>query len=277
MGRQSAWDSHAKDVDERVLGHLNLIESFRHAARWAKGGRLVEAGGVLLVASGTWIPVDFNVACRTIDAVDPSDLLREAEDFFSDLGRGYSIKVRDEKDTDLATACKAAGLQPFGEPAPEMIRRSPVEPPRVEGIRLEPLVTEQDVTDFAAVNANAYSTYGLPPSEAESAFTESQHLLAAPDVMGVVARDGERAVAAALCLFTHGIAGLYWVGTVEAARGKGLGAAVTAHLTNQALNMGAEVVTLQASIMGRPVYERLGFETLYHYQNYVCWRFPSPT
>ena len=57
-----------------------------------------------------------------------------------------------------------------------------------------------------------------------------------------------------MTLSSHGIAGLYWVGTVEQARRSGLGRAVTAAVTNIAFDRGASLVTLQASVMGEPVY-----------------------
>ena len=73
---------------------------------------------------------------------------------------------------------------------------------------------------------------------------------------------------------SHGIAGLYWVATVEAVRKRGLGAAVTALITNEAFERGARVVTLQASVMGRPIYERLGYKTIYNYVDHVRWATP---
>jgi hypothetical protein len=34
-------------------------------------------------------------------------------------------------------------------------------------------------------------------------------------------------------------------------------------------------VTLQASAMGEPLYARLGYETQYHYREYVRWEAPT--
>jgi ribosomal protein S18 acetylase RimI-like enzyme len=54
-------------------------------------------------------------------------------------------------------------------------------------------------------------------------------------------------------------AGIGWVATVPWARRRGLGALVTARSVEYAFDQGAELVVLQASPSGRPVYERLGF------------------
>ena len=70
-----------------------------------------------------------------------------------------------------------------------------------------------------------------------------------------------------------GAAGIYNVTTVEAARGRGIGAAMTVAAVRHGADLGFDLATLQASTMGRPVYERLGFE-------FVCdllpYRLPAP-
>jgi ribosomal protein S18 acetylase RimI-like enzyme len=71
--------------------------------------------------------------------------------------------------------------------------------------------------------------------------------------------DGEP-VATASLVTTGGAAGIYNVTTVEAARGRGIGAAMTVAAARHGASRGYTMATLQASTMGRPVYERLGFE-----------------
>ncbi len=263
--------------DLGLLGHLNLLECSRESARWAVGGEIAERDGVLLCSGGTWIPVNFNNAWRTIDTVQARTCLDLADEFFSRLGCGYSVKVRKgvEADNDLEEACRERGLAIFDEPAPQMACGRRLEAILPEDCRIEVVETEADVADLATVTGAAYGTYGLPEGEAQIAFGNAAALLAAPHVFSVVVRRRRQAVAAAMGLASHGIAGLYWVGTMPAARGQGLGAAVTAAITNEALERGADAVTLQASVMGRPIYERLGYETLYHYANYVCWSPPG--
>ncbi len=62
--------------------------------------------------------------------------------------------------------------------------------------------------------------------------------------------------------------------TVPTARTAGLGALVTIRATNLAFEHGASSCTLQASPMGEPLYRRLGYETIYHYGEFVRW--PKP-
>ena len=97
----------------------------------------------------------------------------------------------------------------------------------------------------------------------------------APHLQTVVAYDRDAPVAAAQVLMSHSIAGVYWVGTVDGARGKGLGDAVTRAVTNRAFELGARFVSLQASAMGEPIYRRMGYREIYRYRTHV--RFAPPT
>ena len=81
-------------------------------------------------------------------------------------------------------------------------------------------------------------------------------------------------VATAMVYESDGVASLQWVGTVPAGRATGLGALVTVATTNLAFAHGASSCSLQASPMGESLYRRLGYETAYHYEEYVRW--PTP-
>jgi predicted acetyltransferase len=76
-----------------------------------------------------------------------------------------------------------------------------------------------------------------------------------------------------MTMVSHGVAGIYWVGSLERARGKGLGRAVTVAATNAGFGLGADVASLQASPMGKPIYLELGYETAFEYQ---MWMSPPP-
>jgi hypothetical protein len=58
------------------------------------------------------------------------------------------------------------------------------------------------------------------------------------------------------------LAGIFCVGTLEHARNRGLGAIITQAAMDAARDAGSRVAVLQASEMGRRVYERLGFDTV---------------
>ncbi len=67
-------------------------------------------------------------------------------------------------------------------------------------------------------------------------------------------------VATATMLYASGVAGLYFIFTIDNARRKGIGAAMTLAPLLDAKEAGYRVGVLGASMMGEPVYRRLGFK-----------------
>lgn len=72
-------------------------------------------------------------------------------------------------------------------------------------------------------------------------------------------------------LFTAaGVAGIYNVATVRAARHRGVGRAMTLRAMLDAKNRGFRAAILQASSAGIRVYESLGFESICAFEHYAC-------
>jgi GNAT superfamily N-acetyltransferase len=256
-------------VDDETLGrlaHLNYLAFGRESAHWSERGAVQEGDGVLCIASGSDFPFVLNGAVRTDPDVPPADVLALADEFFSHHQRSYTLTTG-PWDDDLATHAEAEGLWAFGS-APEMVcrqRLADVAPP--EGVELRRATTEAEVADAIAVNGPAYGSLGMPP-EAMAAAIDRYDRVLEPHVATVVAYDGDQPVASAQAMLSHGIAGVFWVGTVEAARGRGLGEAVCRWVTNWAFDRGAAAQSLEASTMGEPIYARMGYEELYRYTSW---------
>ena len=266
----------ADETREALLGHRNLIAFNRALTRWGSRGALEEGEGTVLCAGGTWIPVVANGAFRSDDTVEAAELISRADTFFARLARGYSVKVRDNGEEDeFRRGCLDAGLEAFGEPVPQMICYRPLpDPTPMDGITVRPVDDEAGLREFISVNAAAYTTYGMPPEVLSDLFDETDAVLGDRSAHMVVARRAAQPVATAMIFESDGVASVQWVGTIPAARGTGLGALVTTAVTNLAFDRGATSCTLQASPMGAPVYQRLGYETLYDYVEFVRW--PRP-
>lgn len=246
--------------------HLNLLDSSRQFFELDPDAAIEAEPGWLFGAGCSTHPVISNGAFRRDDGVDAVEFITRAEKFFAARERRFSVWVRggQAKDRDLVTAAEAAGFQLVYE-MPEMTlgeRLAPPElPPRAE---LRKLTAVEQATDFWQVAIASYASIGFPP-EVFTGYTNHAGLLAENVVAFVALLDGEP-VSIAMTMVSHGVAGIYWVGSLEQARGKGLGRAVTVAATNAGLDLGADVASLQASPMGKPIYLELGYETAFDYQ-----------
>lgn len=249
--------------------HANCIEAAREGARRSlAAGEIMEQGGVLLFASGSDFPIIANGAFRLDPAVQPDKVIRVADSWFAERGRGWSLGVTSwaNADQDLREAAEAHGLVQTVE-MPGMVRvERLVETPTPEGIEVRLLTTESEAAQFIAMCDLAYMSLGLPAG----VFTAMAGLplrTPPPHEVTVGAFDAGVLVSGAQVMFSNGIAGVYAVGTAEEARGRGLAELVTRTVTNLAFDLGAPAVTLQASPMGEPIYARMGYRELYRYAN----------
>ncbi len=253
------------------LLHLNFQAFSRETARWSgRAGEIVERDGLLLMASGSTFPVEFNALWRLDPTVPAADAIAAADAWFGAKGRVYGAHVRpdDPEDQDLAAALEAAGFLGL-EPHPEMVCRARIDPEVVpDDVELRWVTDAAGMADVVAINDEAYQTLGMPAGPAVDAITDAARYTD-PHIHTVVAHLDGRPVATAQTVLSHGIAGVYWVGTRAEARGRGLGEVVTRAVTNRAFDLGAAVVGLQASSMGQPIYARIGYEIAYDYRTFL--------
>lgn len=253
--------------------HLNLIDSSRQLFELDPGAAIETGDDWLFGAGSPSHPVISNAAFRGSDSVGAKGFVARAKEFFGARGRGFSIWIRGDlpEDRDLAAAATEAGCQLVYE-MPEMVLRAPAEEaPLPPGAELRRLSEPGQARDYWRVAASAYASIGFPP-EVFGHYSNEAGLLAENVAAFIAYLDGEP-VAIAMTIVSHGVAGIYWVGSLEQARGKGLGRAVTAAATNAGFELGADVASLQASPMGKPVYQAMGYETLFDYRLLMC---PAP-
>jgi ribosomal protein S18 acetylase RimI-like enzyme len=252
--------------------HLNLVDSSRQFFELDPGAAVEADPGWLFGAGSSTHPVISNGAFRRDDSVDADEFIARAKEFFAARERGFSVWVRDgqAEDHDLLAAAKAAGFGLVYE-MPEMTLGKKLEPPELPpGAELRRLTAVEQATDFWRVATASYSSIGFPP-EIFAGYTNHAGLLAENVVAFLALLDGEP-VGIAMTMVSHGVAGIYWVGSLEQARGKGLGGAVTVAATNAGFDLGADVASLQASPMGKSIYLALGYETAFEYQ---MWTSPT--
>jgi ribosomal protein S18 acetylase RimI-like enzyme len=247
-----------------VAAHALAGRSVAELARRA-GGTVLDEDGLLLFAGAHRLPFLVNGVMRTGAGPPAVEVLaRRAPS--STRGLGHR-QIRAHADRP-ARRRRGRRAHAYGN-APGMVleRRLPdASPP--PGVTLHRVDTPDDAVAFADVQGRAYATYGMPLDVTPLALGHLD-VLRAPHIVTWLARQGGAPVAGAMVILSHGIAGIYWVGTVPEARGRGLAELVTRAAGNTGFDLGAPFVVLQASEMGDPVYRRMGYVEITRYPNMV--------
>lgn len=255
------------------LSDLNYAEALRELVRRG-GGEVHDRDGVLCYASAHPFPALQDGVMRTHGHVAAESVLALARDFFGRRERGFSVLVRAHLDADLRAAAAAAGMHELGN-APGMVldhRLADAKPPA--GVTLRHIETKDDLAAFGELMGIAYESLGMPREVAPRQFTRLETVFA-PHIVTFLARLDGKAAAGAMTIVTHGVAGIYWVGTHPEARGRGLAELCTRAAGNAGFDLGARIAALQASPMGEPVYRRMGYFELTRYPFLVQFEKPA--
>jgi ribosomal protein S18 acetylase RimI-like enzyme len=243
------------DVDVARCATLNEQELWREMVRWS-GGLIHEEDGLLFVAG----PSSYlRVAIRLDEVVDGAEAVRRAGEFFAASEGDHIVLVREPADADLAGAALAAGYTPAWAERP-MALYDPPEPSRLAAdIDVRAVSSTEQVLDYGRVVADANDD----PGERERAglLFHGQTILA-PHIKAFVAYVDGAPASCAMTLVSHGVAGVFYVATVENARRRGLGDALTRMAARAGFSLGARAAWLGASEMGAELYRRIGFSDL---------------
>lgn len=225
-------------------------------------GEVTELSDLHLASCG-FPAAQFNGAFLKQPDGDVQAAIARAEAHFERVGLPFLFNIRSDWEERMAPRLRARGYEPMGT-APAMV----LDPARdgageVPGLEIAVVESADELTVF---QETAFAGFGLPGELGALFLTED--LLRAPGVVLYVGRlDGTPA--ATSCLVpTPEVAGIYWVATLEDFRGRGLGEALTWAAVRGGLEQGLPVASLQASAMGAPVYERMGFVTTLDYLKY---------
>jgi len=242
-------------IDPVRASQLNEDELWREMVRWS-GGRIVEEDGLLLVSGPS---AYLRVAIRCDPALEAASVVRRASEFFGADPLGFLVLARLPHDEDVQAAALTDGFTAGWTERSMVIHTPPAPGTAPDGIEVRPVTDTPAVVDYGRVVAEANDD----PGERERApLLFHDETLLAPHITAYVAYRDERPVACAMTLVSHGIAGVFYVATVESARRRGLGDLLTRLATRTGFEMGATAAWLGASEMGAGLYRRIGFEDL---------------
>jgi ketosteroid isomerase-like protein len=242
---------------------LNMWEMFREGSRLSRGTDVLDMQGLTLIRSprGSF----FHNSVMVRESVVLRDVLTLVRETHVARGLPFSIWTRAHADAPLEAALAAAGFRTEIVMPAMALLGDPGTVPAAEGLEIRAVVNDALRRDFARVTIETFGQLGTPPEIVEEAF-ESLVALRAPHIQGFVGYAKNEPVTAAAVYVSHGVAGIGWVGTVAEARRRHYAEAVTWAAVREGFRRGAAFATLQASQMGRPVYERMGFVTPSEYR-----------
>ncbi|MET9627587.1 GNAT family N-acetyltransferase [Lentzea sp. NPDC006480] len=163
-----------------------------------------------------------------------------------------------ETTPDLLDAAVAAGLEVLQ--APLMV----LDPDELPAPHPHVRVLDTRPVEVSVVAQLAFSSPGTSPGEVGTAERDAELRNATPIATrhrhAVADLPGEGVLAVGTAQRAGGVVEIAGIGTLPAARRRGLGGAVTAELARDALQRGAELVFLSAGSLDiARVYERVGF------------------
>lgn len=256
-------------MDDATLAaaeHANMIETMSTGVANAPGSLVRRRDGIVLLASG--LPVRFfnQISIENGDATP--NAIAEALAAIRDRGQPFVVHLRRGTDDRFRPLLVELGLFLPDEagPLPGMALH-PI-PPSTTAIPAGHEIRRVD--DQAGMDHHLRAGalgFGLPE--------DMLRAIVAPDTwqrpgnaVYVGYTDGEP-VTTGLGVRTGRTIGVYNIATIESARRRGLGAAITERVAADGAADGCDVAILQSSPMGRPIYEHLGYRTVVEYDGWI--------
>ena len=251
-----------------ALEHENWIGYLTGVVGCARRAVVRRADGVVSVMTG--LPFDwFNQILIEEDDAAPDAVVAAIAGVRAE-GRRFVVRLRDGIDDRLIPTLERAGLTPpdAADRTPGMVA-FPIDREAIAGA-LAPGLEILRVSDAAGIDVHCQvvtAGFGSDPSVARG--TACVALLDRPGCAVYVGYADGEPVVSGMGWRTGRTIGVYSIATIEAALRRGYGAAMTARVMRDGVAGGCDAAALQASELGRPIYERLGFRTVVRYAAYV--------
>ena len=251
-----------------ALEHESWIAYVTGVVSCTTRAEVSRAGGVVTVLTG--LPMDwFNQVLIEREEATAAGVLAGVGQA-RERGDHFVVRLREGIDDRFIPTLTQAGLAFAGKETsmPGMVA-FPIDHDAITQHAFPELEIRR-VTNAAGIDAHRQAmTAGFGSDPAVALGTACPDLLVRPECVVYVGYADGDPVTSGLGWLTGRTVGVYSIATIESARRRGYGAAMTARVVADGVAAGCDVAALQASEMGRPIYERLGFRTVVRYAAYV--------
>jgi GNAT superfamily N-acetyltransferase len=232
---------------DRLLGGLRTW--LRRVGTASSGAKVIERDGVTAAV----VPVaPERAVLNSVLAEDAAGLAAAYDEVaaaYAEIAAAWTVWVP-SGDEGARVALERAGHVLDAAPATLAVKLDGIERPPAGA--LEDWTAEGDVSEIGPINDRSY-TFGT------DSFTRAYAGLSPDGMTTYVARHGGRPAGCLIILDNDGNADVEMVAVVPEARGQGIAGKLLAHALADARERGLETSTLVATMLGRPVYERLGY------------------
>jgi GNAT superfamily N-acetyltransferase len=230
---------------------------------WAlrfRSGQVLPEPGLFLIDSG--IETDELNIAFVEETTNAPDSVRKAAQFFGERRRPWRIEGPVDLEGPLESVVQEVGLpkrhlRPVLSLAPPELKRTA----SPHGLTIKAVEFPEEASVFQRTLAEGMS--GIHRLDLPKAIHPSS-----PEMTCYVGFVGGVPVATAVLYAHRRLAGVYAVATVSRARRRGYGRALTQRAVEDGFRAGCSRSFLQASEMGRPVYEEMGYRWEF---DRVCW------
>jgi hypothetical protein len=232
----------------------NFVASFRTLAEHVSAGDRRERPGIFAFVTG--LPMSLFNGCVVTHPVGAAEL-DSALDWVRERSASFRFWVSDGLGAEQAHLSTLLAREP--SPFPGMTLHPIPEPPSpAPGVTVEP-VDADGADEFVAILVQA----GFPPAMSRELL--SPGFVADPSVSLFIGRlDGEP-VGTSLALRSPSASGVYNVVTLERARRRGVGTALTWAAAAAGRAWGRDTIVLQSSAMAESMYRAMGFRLVAPY------------
>jgi len=250
------------DAELIARAQANFYGMYRMLAAANDAGSVCERDGLQIAATG--VPLrPFNNVFVTRPLQDPASLLRDAVAHLESRRLPFRLRIREGTDPATEDAVAELGLDSIGT-IPELAL-SPLESkPAPAPLMIRRVADDETLHEHADIVAAGFD---LSPPLLRQVFPSS--LINEPSWRAYVGYADGRPAAASQLVMSNGVAGIFYVATLEEFRRRGFGEAMTWHAVRDGAEAGCDVSVLQASDIGLPIYERMGFAVIGAYRTFA--------
>ena len=238
----------------------NYLDASRVLVAFSDTGEYIERSAVAISSCG--LPAEeLNFGFLKPPYDDLEGTASAVHSYFADSKLPFKLMFRGDH-AHQVRSLNSLGWHRQSDATPVMTLQMPASAPDPSS----PLLIREVRTPEAllAFREAAFEGFGLPVAAAHIFLNE--RLLALPQVCMYAGLVEGVTVATSMLVATGSVAGVYWVATIEEYRGRGYGEALTWAAVTGGRGAGCKIASLQASKLGRPVYERMGFDHVLDYE-----------